>query len=108
MAASGETAQGGREDPGPCRRAGRRHWIGRWRLSGDSTAVHHRYPSETPCQCRAATGAPSACSRRPDRRFLTDPAAASLNDWDAYELPPPIEDLDTRFFVSDATGRMQG
>jgi phospholipase/lecithinase/hemolysin len=42
------------------------------------------------------------------RRFATDPAAIAHNEWQGYQLPAPIADLDTRFFRSDATGRLQG
>jgi lysophospholipase L1-like esterase len=43
------------------------------------------------------------------RRFLDDPAALAANpDWKPYPLPPAITDLDTRFYRSDRTGRLQG
>ena len=43
------------------------------------------------------------------RRFLTDPAARTANQgWQPYPLPAPIANLDTRFFRSDETGRLQG
>jgi hypothetical protein len=42
------------------------------------------------------------------RRYITDEAAAEHSDWEPYELPAPIADLDTRFFRSDKTGRKQG
>ena len=42
------------------------------------------------------------------RRFEADPQAARLHDWVPYELPQPIDDLDTRFFRSDVNGRRQG
>lgn len=42
------------------------------------------------------------------RRFLTDEEAAMQNDVQPYELTEPIADLDTRFFRSDVTGRLQG
>jgi hypothetical protein len=42
------------------------------------------------------------------RRFVTDDAAAANNDWQAQPLPPELADLDTRFFRSDRTGRLQG
>lgn len=42
------------------------------------------------------------------RRYLTDPAAAAANNWTPYELPAPIADLTTRFFLSDGSGRLQG
>jgi hypothetical protein len=43
------------------------------------------------------------------RRFLNDPAAIKANPaWQPYPLPTALADLDTRFFRSDATGRLQG
>ena len=43
------------------------------------------------------------------RRFISDDAAAEEHDqWRPVPLPAPIADLDTRFFLSDATGRLQG
>ena len=43
------------------------------------------------------------------RRYLTDPAARTANQaWQPYPLPAPIADLDTRFYRSDETGRLQG
>jgi hypothetical protein len=43
------------------------------------------------------------------RRYLDDPAAIAANpDWQPYSLPPELADLDTRFFRSDRTGRLQG
>lgn len=42
------------------------------------------------------------------RRYVMDPAAQERNEWVPYELPEPIADLDTRFFISDRTGRLQG
>ena len=43
------------------------------------------------------------------RRYLDDPAAAAANPaWEPYPVPPELEDLDTRFFRSDPTGRLQG
>ena len=43
------------------------------------------------------------------RRFLADPSAAAAHDnWEPYPLPPELADLDTRFFRSDRTGRLQG
>jgi hypothetical protein len=43
------------------------------------------------------------------RRFLADPATRTANQaWQPYPLPAPIADLDTRFFRSDKTGRLQG
>jgi hypothetical protein len=43
-----------------------------------------------------------------ERRYVTDRAAAERNDWQPYLLPAPIADLTTRFFLSNATGRIQG
>jgi hypothetical protein len=42
------------------------------------------------------------------RRFEDDPLAAARHHWVPYELPPPIADLDTRFFLADEGGRRQG
>ena len=43
------------------------------------------------------------------RRFLADPAAGTANQGrQPYPLPAPIADLDTRFYRSDETGRLQG
>jgi hypothetical protein len=43
------------------------------------------------------------------RRFLDDPKAIEANPaWHEYPLPPELQDLDTRFFRSDRTGRLQG
>jgi lysophospholipase L1-like esterase len=42
------------------------------------------------------------------RRYEADPQAARVHDWVPYELPPPIADLDTRFFRSSPDGRRQG
>ncbi|HEY7103075.1 MAG TPA: hypothetical protein VH573_15690 [Mycobacteriales bacterium] len=43
------------------------------------------------------------------RRFITDDTAAAEHDeWRQVPLPAPIADLDTRFFLSDQTGRLQG
>jgi hypothetical protein len=42
------------------------------------------------------------------RRFADDAEAAVLHEWKPVRLPPPIDDLDTRFFLSDRTGRLQG
>ena len=43
------------------------------------------------------------------RRYLDDPAAVAANpDWQPYPLPPELADLDTQFFRSDRTGRLQG
>lgn len=42
------------------------------------------------------------------RRFKRDDDAAERNQWVQYKLPPPIADLDTRFFLSDKRGRRQG
>ena len=35
-------------------------------------------------------------------------ATAAHDDWEPYPLPPELADLDTRFFRSDRTGRLQG
>ena len=43
------------------------------------------------------------------RRYLDDAAARTAQQaWQPYPLPAPIADLDTRFFRSDETGRLQG
>jgi hypothetical protein len=42
------------------------------------------------------------------RRFADDDKAARRNAWDPHRLPPELADLDTRFFRSDRTGRLQG
>jgi hypothetical protein len=43
------------------------------------------------------------------RRYLSDPAARTANQaWQPYRLPAPIANLDTRFYRSDETGRLQG
>ena len=43
------------------------------------------------------------------RRFLDDRAAATAHPaWEPYPVPSELEDLDTRFFRSDRTGRLQG
>jgi hypothetical protein len=42
------------------------------------------------------------------RRFVADAAAAARHGLRAQQLPEPIADLDTRFFRSDRTGRLQG
>jgi hypothetical protein len=42
------------------------------------------------------------------RRFVTDAEARSRNAWQATRLPSELADLDTRFFRSDRTGRLQG
>jgi hypothetical protein len=43
------------------------------------------------------------------RRYLADPAASTAQQaWQPYPLPAPIADLDTRFYRSDETGRLQG
>ena len=42
------------------------------------------------------------------RRFDDDPLAAERNDWVPYVLPTPIAMLDTRFFLSNKAGRIQG
>ena len=42
------------------------------------------------------------------RRFVTDAASAERNAWRAQRLPAELTELDTRFFRSDRTGRLQG
>ena len=43
------------------------------------------------------------------RRYIDDPvASAAQQDWQPYALPAPIAGLDTRFYRSDETGRLQG
>ncbi len=42
------------------------------------------------------------------RRFAADESAADHNGWVPVELPPPLADLDSRFFLSDTEGRRQG
>jgi hypothetical protein len=43
------------------------------------------------------------------RRYLADAAASTAQQgWQPYPLPAPIADLDTRFYRSDETGRLQG
>jgi lysophospholipase L1-like esterase len=43
------------------------------------------------------------------RRYIDDPvASAAQQDWQPYPLPAPIAGLDTRFYRSDETGRLQG
>ncbi len=42
------------------------------------------------------------------RRYQHDADAAERNTWAGFELPGPIADLDTRFFLSDENGRRQG
>jgi hypothetical protein len=43
------------------------------------------------------------------RRYLADPATRTAQpDWEPYPLPDPIAGLDTRFYRSDETGRLQG
>ena len=43
------------------------------------------------------------------RRYADDPAAQAANPaWKPYPLPPALADLDTRFYRSDRTGRLQG
>ena len=43
-----------------------------------------------------------------ERRFKRDSDAAYNNNWLEVELPAPIDDLDSRFFMSDAGGRLAG
>ncbi|HEY2203397.1 MAG TPA: hypothetical protein VGH99_02815 [Pseudonocardia sp.] len=42
------------------------------------------------------------------RRYVDDDEAARRNGWTPYPLPAELADLDTRFFRSDRTGRLQG
>jgi hypothetical protein len=42
------------------------------------------------------------------RRFIDDAEATARNAVQTRELPAPIADLDTRFYLSDRTGRLQG
>jgi hypothetical protein len=42
------------------------------------------------------------------RRFVTDPEARARNPWQPQQLPEELADLDTRFYRSDRTGRLQG
>ena len=42
------------------------------------------------------------------RRYIDDDEAARRNGWTPYELPQALADLDTRFFRSDRSGRLQG
>ena len=42
------------------------------------------------------------------RRYIDDDEAARRNGWVPYELPPALAGLDTRFFRSDRSGRLQG
>ncbi len=42
------------------------------------------------------------------RRFARDDVAAARNGWTPFPLPAAIADLDTRFFRSDRSGRLQG
>ncbi len=42
------------------------------------------------------------------RRYQLDADAADRNRWAQFQLPAPLADLDTRFFLSDKTGRLQG
>jgi hypothetical protein len=42
------------------------------------------------------------------RRYIDDDQAAQLNGWQPYPLPAELAGLDTRFFRSDRTGRLQG
>lgn len=42
------------------------------------------------------------------RRYADDDEAARLNGWEPYPLPPELVGLDTRFYRSDRTGRLQG
>jgi hypothetical protein len=42
------------------------------------------------------------------RRFVADDEAADRHAWQAQRVPAELADLDTRFFRSDRTGRLQG
>jgi hypothetical protein len=42
------------------------------------------------------------------RRFVSDAEATDRHAWRAQGLPAELADLDTRFFLSDRTGRLQG
>ncbi|WP_147255248.1 hypothetical protein [Pseudonocardia hierapolitana] len=42
------------------------------------------------------------------RRFVTDAEAGEHHAWQPQRLPSDLADLDTRFFRSDRTGRLQG
>jgi hypothetical protein len=42
------------------------------------------------------------------RRYADDDDAARRNGWEPHHLPPEFTDLDTRFFLSDSFGRLQG
>ena len=42
------------------------------------------------------------------RRYIDDDQAAEANGWKPYPLPQAFAGLDTRFFKSDRTGRLQG
>jgi hypothetical protein len=42
------------------------------------------------------------------RRYVDDDEAAGRNGWTPYPLPAEFAGLDTRFFRSDRTGRLQG
>jgi hypothetical protein len=42
------------------------------------------------------------------RRFVTDAEAGEHHGWQSQRLPSELADLDTRFFRSDRTGRLQG
>jgi lysophospholipase L1-like esterase len=42
------------------------------------------------------------------RRYEHDADAAARNSWAATALPAPLQDLDSRFFLSDKNGRHQG
>lgn len=42
------------------------------------------------------------------RRYVDDDEAARRNGWEPYPVPPALAGLDTRFYRSDRTGRLQG
>ncbi len=42
------------------------------------------------------------------RRYHADASTAERNEWKPLDLPDPIAGFDTRFFLSDRTGRLQG
>jgi hypothetical protein len=42
------------------------------------------------------------------RRYIDDDQAAQANGWQPYPLPPELAGLNTRFYRSDRTGRLDG